>query len=79
MHRINTAHERREQDYRLQINMHRNWLSLYASSLGKEKYEPQDFYKFPEEEKEDQEKERKKLTPEEAEKLALERFKPRQR
>jgi|SRR6478609_2621792 len=49
MRRINNLIETRDQDFRVQMIMHRNWMSLYYNSVSKEKISPQDVYKFPEE------------------------------
>lgn len=69
MNRINRIREERDQDHRLSIILHRNWMALYSNSHRDPKefpnpFEPKDFFQFPEEIASD-DKENKKLSADE--------------
>lgn len=76
MRRVNQIREDRDQNARLQLTMYRQWMALYYNSVSKEKVEPQDFYKFPEEM---EEREEKKLSKEELEEKVKQITKARKR
>lgn len=65
MRRINHQREIRYQDSKLNLVMYRQWMAMYYNSVSKEKKEPEDFYRFPEEQEERSEKD--KLSPEDLE------------